>query len=279
MKALSTALRLLREFQTANTPLGVGDLSERLGLHKSQVSKVLNVFREHQLLEQDSLTRKYSVGLGAFTLGARYVNSHPLASEALPVMRKLVDGCRHSATLTIIYGDDVIHLMAVEGPLFVDGRWRVGRLLPYHATSSGKVLLAYESPERLEAILERKGLPRITPRTICDRQKFRAVLRKVRETGVAISRGESVPGLGALAVPVFGRQGAVVAALGLVFPDHLVGSGHEGPFVDLLHAAARRLSARTGAEVYPYGGGAMVEKRLEPAVPRRRAAQGAPPAP
>ena len=183
MKALSTALRILQEFATAQAPLSVVELANRLSLNKSQISKVLKTYRDSGLLEQDPDTRKYSVGLNAFALGNNYVNANPLSRDALPIMRKLVDETGHSAVLSLLHGSDIIHLLAVEGRLFIDGRWRVGRWMPYHTTSAGKVLVAFSPAETLESLLKTRGLPRLTPHTITDPRQFRAVIKKMRKTG------------------------------------------------------------------------------------------------
>src|SRR4051812_10103721 len=108
MKSLGTALRVLMEF-TADAPsLGVGELAQRTGLPKGQISKILSTFRQHRILAQDPATRRYSVGSRAFALGSRFVNYHPLAREALVVMRRLVEQTGHSARLSVMDGDRVI---------------------------------------------------------------------------------------------------------------------------------------------------------------------------
>lgn len=252
MKALDSALQVLKLFATAET-LSVGEITERLGLQKSNVSKVLAVYRDHGILQQDPVTRRYRVGLAAFELGSAYARNHPVAHEALSIMRELVDRCGHTATLSVKQGDLVLHLMAVEGPLYVDGRWRVGNRLAYHATSAGKVLVAGMSDDEVRELLKRQPPYAITPDTVTDPALLKKQLRKIRETGVAISRGESTQGLAAVAVPVFDASGRTVAALGLIVPDHLYDDALGADMTRLLHEAARRLSVKLGASVYPFG--------------------------
>ena len=253
MKALSTALRILQEFATAQAPLSVVELANRLALNKSQISKVLKTYRDSGLLEQDPDTRKYSVGLHAFALGNNYVNANPLSRDALPIMRKLVDETGHSAVLSVLHGSDIIHLLAVEGRLFIDGRWRVGRWMPYHTTSAGKVLVAFSPPETLESLLKTRGLPRLTPHTITDPRQFRAVIKKIRKSGISVTHRETYPGSAAIAVPLFGADNQAIAALGLICPDHLLTRDEEKRLVGPLQRAARELSVRMGADVYPFG--------------------------
>ena len=253
IKSLSTALRLLLRFVAAQGPLGVGELAQQIGLHKSQVSKILKTFRDYDILEQDAVTQKYAVGLNAFALGNNYVNAYPLSREALPVMRKLVDETGHTATLSIMHNSNVIHLLAEEGRLFIDGRWRVGRWMPYHATVAGKLLLAFGPAERIDLLLKTRGLPRITPNTITNERQFRAVLQKARATGISVTRSETYAASAAIGAPVFNATGQAIAVLGLICPEHLLTREEEGRLVAPLQHAARELSFRMGAETYPFG--------------------------
>jgi DNA-binding IclR family transcriptional regulator len=253
MKSLSSALRILNEFMHQQDPIGVVELSDRLGVQKSTASKVLKTFRDWGLLTQDSVSKKYSVGLNAFALGNNYINANQLSRDALPIMRKLVDETGHSAVVSVLQGSDVIHVLAVEGRLFVDGRWRVGRWMPYHTTSAGKVLLAFGPPERMEMLLKTRGLPTITPNTITEVRKFRAVVQKVVKCGYAVSRSETLTGSSALAVPLFNEGPHAIATLGLICPVHLLTEDEVERLLPPLQRAARELSQRLGASTYPFG--------------------------
>lgn len=253
MKSLASALRVLSEFITAQEPLSVMEISDRLGLHKSQVSKLLKTFREGGYVKQDPLTKRYSVGINAFALGNNFINTYPLSHDALPVMRKLVDETGHSAVISVLHDSNVIHLFAVEGRLFIDGRWRVGRFMPYHTTSAGRVLLAFGPAETVDYLVRTRGLPRLTPNTITDPREFRAAVQKVRKSGLAVTRSETHVGTAAISVPLFGPDNQAVAALGLICPEHLLTGAEEARLAPLLQRAAREISVRLGANAYPFG--------------------------
>lgn len=253
VKSLSSALRVLNEFAKVQEPIGVVELADRLGMQKSTVSKVLKTFRNWGILTQDAASKKYSVGLNAFALGNNYVNANQLSRDALPIMRKLVDETGHSTVVSVLWEYEVIHVLAVEGRLFIDGRWRVGRWMPFHTTSAGKVLLAFGQSERFESLLKARGLPAITPNTITDVSKFRATLKKVKKTGYAVSRSETLLGSSAIAVPLFNDGPHAIATLGLICPVHLLTEAEEVRLVPTLQRAARELSQRLGANSYPFG--------------------------
>jgi DNA-binding IclR family transcriptional regulator len=252
MKSLGTALRVLAQFTGTQPSWGVSELAERCGLPKGQVSKILSTFREHGFLVKDSATRRYSVGLRVFALGSRFVNHHALTRDALPIMRALANKSGHSVRLSVVDRSEVIYLLAIEGPLLLDTGWRAGTVLPWHATSAGRVLLAFSSEAEQNVILERTGLPAITPYTVTDRSKLDAILRRIRLQGYGTARGESTLGLGAISVPVLGTGQKIIGTLSLAFPEHVVPEADEPKFVEMLHDSARMLSMRSGSPVYSF---------------------------
>jgi IclR family KDG regulon transcriptional repressor len=254
MKSLRTSLRLLMAFGGAQRDFGVGELAEQCGLSKSQVSKVLAAFAESGLLVQDPESRRYSVGARMFALGSRFVTHDRLCREGMPVMRELVTRTGHSARLSVLDGDDVLYLLGIEGPLFVDTGWRAGTWLPVHSTSAGRVLLAFMDPERAERTLAREPLRAVTDRTVTDPIQLQRLVDLGRQRGYVVQRGETNPGLGVISVPVFGPGQQAVGALGLAFPSHMVAVRSEPSLAADLHDAARVLSQRIGGTVYPFGG-------------------------
>ncbi|TGS87418.1 IclR family transcriptional regulator [Mesorhizobium sp. M3A.F.Ca.ET.174.01.1.1] len=253
MKTLDTALKLLKLFEMEEQTLSVTEIAEATALPKSKVSRLLADFRANGFLEQDEQTRRYRVGLAAFELGSNYIKSQPLAHAALPVLRQIVDRTGHSTTLSVMRGDLILHILAVEGPHYIDGRWRVGNRLPFHATSAGKILLAGLTPGGFEAFIAGRKLDPITPSTVVDPKVFRQQVEEIRTTGVSLTRGESAPGLVAIAVPVLGRLNETVAALGLIIPDRFFVEAQTEDLTGLLHEEARTLSIKCGAQDYPYG--------------------------
>lgn len=255
LKSLNTALGLLMEFTADAAAFGVSELALRTGLPKGQVSKILSTFRAHGVLTQDKVSKRYSVGSRAFALGSRFVNYHPLAREALVTMRRLVEQTGHSARLSIMDRDRVIYLLQSEGAFLANTGWRVGMYLPLHATTAGKVILAFLPPSRAEELLAKAELLPITPNTITDPVKLRRNLADIRRKGFGTSHGETTPGLGTIGVPVFGADSQIAAVLGLVFPIHMIDWSKAPDLAAILHEHARNLSQHAGCPVYPFGGG------------------------
>lgn len=252
MKSLRSALRLLTEFMNDQRDYGVGELAERCQLSKSQVSKVLDAFAESGLLSQDPDSRRYSVGVRSHVLGSRFVTHDPLCRAALPLMRQLVEVTGHSARLSVFDNDQALYLLGVEGALLSETGWHVGTWFAPHATTAGRVLLAFMPPETSRRLLA-QPLKKLSGEGLSDRKVIEASLALTRETGYSSQRDEIVTGLGTISVPVFGANATVIAALGIAFPGHMITKQEDPSYVETLHDAARTLSHRMGCAAYPFG--------------------------
>jgi DNA-binding IclR family transcriptional regulator len=230
----------------------VSELADCLALEKPLVSKHLSCFREAGFLQQDG-HKIYSPGVRSFLLGSQFLNNNIILRESAAELRRISVSSGQTSTLCTLEGIDVIHLASVEGPDFIDVGWRVGTWLPFHATAVGKVLYAFAEPAALDKAISTHGMRRFTKATICDPDALKKQLAKAVKTGFAETDQETMEGLAAHAVPIFGAEQKVVAALGFIFARHAVTAPQRAKQIRILQDSARKISVRLGAQVYPYG--------------------------
>lgn len=260
MQSLRTGLRILTEFSHVSGELTVTEMANRLQMSKSQVSRMFAAFREEGWLVQNPTTRGFSIGISAYAAGARFINSNRLTREALPILRSMVDRCGFTSTLSVLDGVAPLYLLGLEGPVSVDFASRVGSYFPFHATAPGKLLAAFaDEPTRLAML--RTELRPVTPRTVVDLPALRKELREVRERGYAVGIEERIPGIGGVAVPIFDAQENCVGALATTYPVQLVPPERFAYYAAILHAGARTLSQRMGADAYPFEGEAWAPQQ------------------
>jgi DNA-binding IclR family transcriptional regulator len=122
----------------------------------------------------------------------------------------------------------------------------VGRRSPAHASSSGKVLVAFGDPRTRQAVLRGK-LDRLTPRTLTEPKRLAAVLDRVRREGYALGIGELEDGLVTMAAPVL-VDGRAVAAVSLSGPSYRLPerdlSQLSRVLIDAASAASHRMAGR-----------------------------------
>ena len=253
MKSLAVALRVISEFINEGEEVSGSALCNRLGLPKSQVSRILATFRANGFLIQSATTKKFKVGLKAYAIGCKYLHSDKVIREALPVLRAAVDRSGFTATISILDGNRPFYLAGVEGSAFVDFGSRTGSYFPIHATAPGKVFLAFVDQSRRDSIVAESRLERLTSNTITSQRELKRVIAEVAVNGFAVTSGDKTPGIGSLAVPVFGANGTLAAAMALAYPLSRIPVERYDYFVSILHGVARTLSLRLGAPSYPFG--------------------------
>ena len=87
-----------------------------------------------------------------------------------------------------------------------------------HHLAAGKSILAHLPKSRVEAVIDKHGLPQRTQNTITDRETLYNELETVRKQGYAYNREEEVDGLRAIGAPINGPDGEILGALSLSGP-------------------------------------------------------------
>jgi DNA-binding IclR family transcriptional regulator len=234
--SVARALALLDAL--AEGPAGVNALARRIGVNPSSASRLLATLERGGLVERDA-GGPYRLGLHLVALADRALARLDVRDLARPQLRALVEQTGETATLSVPAGNEAVTVDFVPGESSVISMARVGRPSIGHATAAGKVLLAFGGgrPGTLEPY---------TDRTITDPERLAAELAVVRRQGWAEAEGEREPDLNALAAPVAGRGGALVAILGLQGPGGRLTAERRRAVLPALLDAAARLSRALG---------------------------------
>jgi DNA-binding IclR family transcriptional regulator len=249
IQTVQNALRLLEAFH--DTPeLGVSELARRLDLHKNNVFRLLATLELNGYIEQSDATERYRLGARCLELGRTFAAGSRLLDRARPVLEQLCAEFTESAHLGVLQDLEVVHLDGELPQQLVLASSRLGKRLPAHATALGKVLLGHSADaQRAEFVarLQSGPIASRTPATITDADKFIEHLHSVRSRGFALDLEECEEGLCCAAVPVFGADGACVAALSVsgpasrVTPDRL-----HREILPVLTERVEQLSAQLG---------------------------------
>jgi len=244
VQSLDRALEILR-LLGSEPEMRVTDLARRLEVHKSTVFRLLSTLEEHGLVEQNPTTEKYRLGYGLVRLAGAVVAELDLARAARAVLEELAVRTGETVNLALLQGDQVVNIDQIAAPnLVVNVNW-VGKQTPLHATSNGKVLLAYLSDEERRRLLSRP-LPRLTTRTITDPRILEKQLHRVLMDGYAFTLEELELGLNAVAAPVYGADGRVQAAVSVAGPSYRVTPQRLSELGEMTKDAGAAISRRMG---------------------------------
>jgi DNA-binding IclR family transcriptional regulator len=247
VEAIDRAIRILDAFTLDTPELGVAELSRRLGLKRSTVHRALTTLEAGGLLRQTAATQKYALGPKLLRLALVAESNFSLAKLALPGMEALRNLCNETVALHLLEGLGRIVVQQVESTHDLRRTYRsLGRLMPLHAGSPGKVLLAFLPPEQARRALDGADLTAFTPNTVVDRQALAAELDLIRRQGYSVTSSEHSPGIASISCPIRDRQGAVIAAINISGPASRLTRSVALEYLPALRALTDSISRQLG---------------------------------
>jgi DNA-binding IclR family transcriptional regulator len=225
--------------------LGVTEIAASLGVHKSTAFRLVSALEQHRLVEQLSERGKYRLGFGIVRLAGVTTARMNLAEESRSFCRQLAAEFNETVNVAVLDADAAVNIAQEQGSATVVVQNWIGRRTPLHATSSGKVLLAWAADGLVPGVLE-GALGRYTPHTITSGAALRAELDRVRGLGWACTEEELEVGLNAVAAPIHGHDGTVLAAISISGPSYRLTADSFPALAARLRSCAAEISAQLG---------------------------------
>ena len=224
---------------------GITEIAGELGVHKSTVSRLFSVLESRGLVEQLGERGKYAIGFGVVRLAGAATGRMDLTKLGQPVCQTLADSFGETVNIAVHDAGVAINITQARGSAAVSAVNWIGQRTPLHATSSGKILLAHLPPDERKRLVS-LPLDSYTENTLVDGDRLLAELETVASQGFAACFEELELGLHAVAVPVRGHRGEVVAAMSASGPSYRLSRQRVAEIVPAMSAAAADLSAQLG---------------------------------
>jgi DNA-binding IclR family transcriptional regulator len=224
---------------------GVTEVARELGVHKSTASRLLAALDRRELVSQDTARGRFRLGVGLVRLAGAAARRLDVVQESRPVCRALARQVGETVNLAVLSGRDALYLDQVAGPAALSPHNWAGQRIPLHATSDGKVLLAYLPPAGVAEHLV-PPLRRFTEHTITTLAEFPKVLSEARRRGYATAVDELEEGLTAVAAPVRNAEGTVIASISASGPSFRMPADRIPDLVSSVRRAASEVSRRLG---------------------------------
>ncbi len=211
----------------------INDLSEKLGLGKSTVHRILDTLLAYKYVEKCSRSR-YRLSWKLFEIGNTIPKQRNLDYFDQKLLHELCNEYHETVNLAIRIDDRAV-IIAKADPQNVTVRANlfIGSREPLHATAIGKSLISELNKEELVSIFGDKPLEQFTNKTITSLDQLYTHLLTVRELGYSIDEEEYSEGLTCIGVPIRNHENEIIAALsisGLTFrlPHHKINKIIEG---------------------------------------------------
>jgi DNA-binding IclR family transcriptional regulator len=238
---LTHAIALMDCFSKDEPYLGVREVARMTGIPSSTVGRTLASLRELGLLVQDPETRQYALAGKVLAWAEVYTATVDVRRVAQPFIYDLQRLTGETISLYILEGNERVCVERLESEQNVRMVARVGRYLPLHAGSAGKLFLAYVPEDQREALLADEPKEAFTDKTITDPDELRRQCAVIRERGYALSHGEWTADASGVAAPIFNQRRQMIAALTV--------SGPTQRFTEDKVAKFSQICIRTGLQI------------------------------
>lgn len=217
MQTVDKAMKLLTLFSIKQPEIGLTELSRLSGYDKAATRRFLVALQEHDFIEQNPTTRAYRLGTGFLHLAKIREASFPLEKVIQAAVERLSQNTQETAHATLLSDQRLVTLAVVFPSRANRVHLDIAEALPFHATASGMVYLAFSEPEAFKRLVSE--LKVYTPDTITDEKALRMRIKDAREQGYAITADGYEHEVTGIAVPYFNAQGLAMGTLAVATPS------------------------------------------------------------
>lgn len=246
--ALEKGLDILEVLSGSSHGLTQAEMAKSLGRSPNEIYRMLNTLVRRGYISKSLTGERYQLSMKMFTLAHRHPPFRRLIDHALPLLKEAAKKTRQSCLLGIEHRGEIVISASIESPENWGLSLRTGSVIGLSNTGTGRVLAAFKSPRRREAMIDGHELVDGEPEIV--KSEFLEVLDKVREHGYEKMPSGITIGVTNLSVPVLGHDGQSIAALTCPYLERV--DGVETPDVDevlkIIAEVANTLSMSYGYE-------------------------------
>ena len=203
------------------------ELALRVGMPPSSAHRSLVTLQKHGFVEFDEATQDWMIGVEAFRIGSSFAHRTTLVEAAREVMRRLMEETGETANLAIADDGDVVFMSQVESHNPIRAFFSPGTRGSMHASGIGKALLADLPRGDVERILQKKGLPEFTTKTLTSPDALFTDLEEAAARGWSLDDEERYSGMRCVAATIYNAFGEAIAGISVSgptvrLPDHVV---------------------------------------------------------
>ena len=220
------------------------EIAKELDLPRTSVFRILKTLEGEGMVQ--TMGKNYAVGHRLINLGLQMISHIPERQLCVPILQELTKTTQESSHFSILSGANALFIEVCDSPHALRVARRTGSLIDMHCSASGKVLLAYSTPEACEALLNRIEFPPRTENTHKNKESLLPELEHIRRAGFALDDIEYHDHVRCLSAPAFNATGQVVGTIGVSSADSRFPKSRVDQIAKQVKAAAKKLSSKLG---------------------------------
>ncbi len=217
LRSVSRAMALLDALATIPSGQTAKGLAAATGLTLPTIYHLLNTLAAAGYASRDPECKLFTLGPRIPQLHQAYLARGRPRPSTLPFLHALHQTTRQLVVLERLFGDDAVVIDLAVGPESRQlGAGYVGFSLPAHMTASGRALLAWAGPGRLQTYVAGRYGHSAGPFPAADGGYLEAELARIRAAGFAVDRGVGHPDIWCLAAPIVLESGKAQEVLTII---------------------------------------------------------------
>lgn len=248
-QSVTMSARILGELASSAQPLGVSEISRRLGESKARVFRHLATMKQCGLVSQEQAGDAYQLGWNIYRLGVAAASQFGLTRIAQRHMTRLRDTTGETTALAIPANGDALVVGSVQSERQVALSIRQGVVIPANSSALGRVVLAFSDDETQKRILDRP-LEAFSPEAIVDPVQLRRRLAFVQQHYYEVAINENGYGIATLAAPVFDADDRLAAAVAVIGSPFRITKTPGKALLEAVQDCAASISAELNASAW-----------------------------
>ena len=242
--SLEKALSILELVLDQGRDLSITEISQKLGMGKGTVHRILSTLKARRFFQQDSKTKMYGLGVRTLEIGMAPKRERFLRKAIAPFLMDLHQKCRETVNAAVWEYNEIRYIYRLESEEMLRISTTAGARFPGYCAATGKIFLSYFSDEDIRQIYGRKNaLKKYTERSIRSVDALIREIEKVRIKKVAVDDEETLVGVYCVAAPILSSKGECVAAISISAPKNRVSANTGATFEKLVSETAREISS------------------------------------
>ena len=202
-------MELLEVLKEKNRNFSIAELAEAMELPPSTVHRILQTFCEKKYVIRDDRSHTYRLGPALIPLGKAAARGIRLQDAAHSILTQLAKQTKEDAYLVIPVGNKGLVIEKVDGPSHLKVVEEFGYEGYMHCGATPTFIDEYFRT----IIIHDQAFPHVRP------DDLREELKKIRQDGYAITRGEYVNDAVGIGAPVFNSEGELAGSIGIIAPE------------------------------------------------------------
>jgi IclR family pca regulon transcriptional regulator len=243
VEAIARGLRVIEAFDREHPEMTLSEVAALTQLSPATARRCLHTLEALGYVRRAG--RRFVLSARVLTLGTAYSRAAQIEEMIVPEIRALVETFGDAASVGVLDGGDILYIAHISRQKAIRMTAAVGVRYPAYANSMGRVLLAFLDERARDAYFKTAQLRKLTDATVISRRELERIFAEIRRTDYVTVVDQLDYGITALAIPVRGPDGTVIASLntsgytGRITPRRLIDER-----LPALRAAAARIEGR-----------------------------------